>query len=42
VDEAAFVREVYDASYYRLVGQLVGVTGSLAEAEDVVQEAFVR
>lgn len=42
MDEAAFVREVYDASYRRLVGQLVGVTGSLAEAEDVVQEAFVR
>lgn len=37
-----FVREVYDASYRRLVGQLVGVTGSRAEAEDVVQEAFVR
>lgn len=37
-----FVREVYDASYRRLVGQLVGVTGHRAEAEDVVQEAFVR
>jgi RNA polymerase sigma-70 factor (ECF subfamily) len=37
-----FVREVYDASYRRLVGQLVGLTGSMAEAEDVVQEAFVR
>jgi RNA polymerase sigma-70 factor (ECF subfamily) len=40
--EDDFVREVYDASYRRLVGQLVGLTGSLAEAEDVVQEAFVR
>lgn len=37
-----FVREIYDASYRRLLRQLTGVTGSLAEAEDVVQEAFVR
>lgn len=37
-----FVHEVHRASYRRLVGQLVGVTGSLAEAGDVVQEAFVR
>jgi RNA polymerase sigma-70 factor (sigma-E family) len=36
------VRRVYDASYRRLVGQLYGVCGDLAEAEDVVQEAFVR
>ena len=42
MDDAGFVHEVYTASYRRLVGQLVGVTGSLAEAEDVVQEAFVR
>jgi RNA polymerase sigma-70 factor (ECF subfamily) len=42
VDDVEFVRELYDASYRRLLGQLVGVTGSLAEAEDVVQEAFVR
>jgi len=42
VDDGGFVHEVYDASYRRLVGQLVGITGSLAEAEDVVQEAFVR
>ncbi|BCB81635.1 SigE family RNA polymerase sigma factor [Phytohabitans flavus] len=39
-DEA--VREVYEASYRRLVGQLFGVTGDLAEAEDAVQEAFAR
>ena len=36
------VRRVYDDSYARLVGQLYGVCGDLAEAEDVVQEAFVR
>jgi RNA polymerase sigma-70 factor (ECF subfamily) len=32
----------YAATYQRLVGQLLAVTGSLEEAEDVVQEAFVR
>ena len=42
MDGETFVREVYDASYRRLVGQLVGITGGVAEAEDVVQEAFVR
>ena len=36
------LRDLYDASYPRLVGQLTAVTGSRAEAEDVVQEAFVR
>lgn len=36
------LREVYAASYARLVGQLVGVTGDPAEAEDVVMEAFAR
>lgn len=36
------VRDLYAASYRRLLGQLIGVTGSVAEAEDVVQEAFVR
>lgn len=36
------LREVFDASYRRLVVQLYGVTGSLDEAEDLVQEAFVR
>jgi RNA polymerase sigma-70 factor (ECF subfamily) len=40
VDEG--LRELYDASYARLVGQLTAVTGSRTEAEDVVQEAFVR
>ena len=37
-----FVRQVYEASYRRLVGQLYGVCGDLGEAEDVVQEAFAR
>jgi RNA polymerase sigma-70 factor, ECF subfamily len=32
----------YAATYGRLVGQVLVVTGSLQEAEDVVQEAFVR
>lgn len=30
------------AAYARLVGQLFSVTGSLEQAEDVVQEAFIR
>lgn len=36
------VRQVYAASYRRLVGQLYGVCGDLGEAEEVVQEAFAR
>ena len=36
------IQVLYAASYRRLLGQLIGVTGSVAEAEDVVQEAFVR
>ena len=36
------LRDVFDASYRKLVVQMYGVTGSLDEAEDVVQEAFVR
>ena len=36
------LRQLYDASYRRLVGQLYGVCGDLAEAEDVVAEAFAR
>jgi RNA polymerase sigma-70 factor (ECF subfamily) len=36
------IQELYVASYRRLLGQLIGVTGSVVEAEDVVQEAFVR
>jgi RNA polymerase sigma-70 factor, ECF subfamily len=37
-----YVREVYDASYLRLVVQITALTGDLAEAEDAVQEAFVK
>ncbi|HYJ68569.1 MAG TPA: SigE family RNA polymerase sigma factor [Nocardioidaceae bacterium] len=37
-----FVRQVYEASYRRLVGQLYGVCRDLGEAEDVVQEAFAQ
>lgn len=40
--DVEFVRELFHASYRRLVGQLTAVTGSHAEAEDAVQEAFVR
>src|SRR5215218_9494972 len=36
------VRAVFEASYRRLVGQLYGVCGDLAEAEEVVAEAFAR
>src|SRR3954467_8663345 len=35
------LREVYEASYRRLVVQLFALTGDLADAEDAVQEAFV-
>ena len=35
-------REVYAACYGRLVGLLTLAAGSQAEAEDVVQEAFIR
>jgi RNA polymerase sigma-70 factor (ECF subfamily) len=35
-------RDVFAVSYRRLVVQLYGVTGNAAEAEDVVQEAFVK
>ena len=33
---------LYDASFPRLVGQLYAMTGDRAEAQDAVQEAFVR
>ena len=36
------VHEVYATSYRRLVGQLTGVTGDPAEAEDAVMEALSR
>ena len=36
------LQQVFDASYRRLVVQLYGVVGDAGEAEDLVQEAFVR
>lgn len=36
------IRQVYVACYRRLVAQMYVVTGDLAEAQDAVQEAFVR
>lgn len=36
------VQQLYAASYRRLVLQLYPVTGDLGEAQEVVQEAFVR
>jgi RNA polymerase sigma-70 factor (ECF subfamily) len=40
--QAARFEEFYGACFDRLVGQLALVTGSLPEAEDLVQEAFLR
>jgi RNA polymerase sigma-70 factor (ECF subfamily) len=37
-----FVQEVYDASYRRLVVQVLAIGGDLTEAEDAVQEAFLK
>ena len=34
--------EFYAASFQRLVGQLYAMTGDQCEAQDAVQEAFVR
>lgn len=36
------LHELYDASYSRLVLQLFALCGDLADAEDAVQEAFVK
>jgi RNA polymerase sigma-70 factor (ECF subfamily) len=36
------LQDVFDASYRRLVVQLYGVVGNAGEAEDLVQDAFVR
>ncbi|WP_436788540.1 SigE family RNA polymerase sigma factor [Yinghuangia sp. YIM S10712] len=41
MDEDAF-DVFYTASVGRLIGQLYAMTGDLAEAQDVVQEAFIR
>ncbi|MFE2604730.1 sigma factor [Streptomyces mirabilis] len=35
-------RPTSKSAYARLVGQLFSVTGSLEQADDVVQEAFIR
>lgn len=40
--DSAHVREVYEASYRRLVAQAYAVAGDRVEAEDAVQEAFAR
>lgn len=37
-----YVREIYDAAYRRLVIQVFAVGGDLTDAEDAVQEAFVK
>ncbi|MGR6319712.1 SigE family RNA polymerase sigma factor [Micromonospora soli] len=42
MDPQEQVRQVYAASAARLVAQLYAMTGDYAEAQDVVQEAFVR
>ncbi|WP_199904928.1 RNA polymerase sigma factor [Nocardioides sediminis] len=36
------IDELYDASYGRLVVQMLALCGNQADAEDAVQEAFVR
>jgi DNA-directed RNA polymerase specialized sigma24 family protein len=41
VDAEEF-EDFYSASFQRLVGQLAAMTGNHAEAQDAVQEAFVR
>jgi len=42
VDAEESVRQAYEAYYGRLVAQVFGLIGDLAEAEDAVQEAFAR
>jgi RNA polymerase sigma-70 factor (ECF subfamily) len=42
VGDQAHIREIYEASYRRLVTQMYGITGDRQEAEDSVQEAFAR
>ncbi|MGF1646597.1 MAG: sigma-70 family RNA polymerase sigma factor [Kineosporiaceae bacterium] len=41
IDMSGFIA-LYESGYSRLVGQMTAVTGDVSEAEDVVQEAFVR
>ena len=40
--EPDVLRDVFEGSYRRLVVQLYAVTGDRVEAEDLVQEAFVK
>ncbi len=42
MDVSQSVARVFDASYPRLVAQLMVMCGSQAEAEDAVQEAFLK
>jgi RNA polymerase sigma-70 factor (sigma-E family) len=42
VADDAYVRDIYEASYRRLVAQAYAVAGDRVEAEDAVQEAFAR
>lgn len=42
MNRSAFLHELYDGSYRRLLLQLFALSGDLANAEDAVQEAFVR
>jgi RNA polymerase sigma-70 factor, ECF subfamily len=42
VSDHQLVHQVYDASYRRLVVQMLAVCGDQVEAEDAVQEAFVK
>ncbi|SNT47980.1 RNA polymerase sigma-70 factor, ECF subfamily [Asanoa hainanensis] len=42
MSDRELIRDLYVASYQRLVLQLYPVTGDLGEAQDVVQEAFVK
>lgn len=42
MDDDDGVRQAYEAHYQRLVAQVFGLIGDLAEAEDAVQEAFAR
>lgn len=41
-DEAGGIDELYAATYSRLVGALTVASGSRADAEELVQEAFAR
>lgn len=40
--DSGYVRDIYEASYRRLVTQAYAVAGDRVEAEDAVQEAFAR